>query len=100
MHDNTYTRQASSLSVEQVNGMKARSGWSKKRKVYTAVIIAVAASVIAVAVAVPVVLTRRSRKQPASYEELWLPQGYRGTGLNGVVEGSWQQNNTYERLLV
>jgi hypothetical protein len=95
MH-NTYTRQASSVSIEQV---KTRSGWSKKRKVYAAVILAVVVSVIAVAVAVPVVLTRRSRKQ-ASYEELWLPQGYRGTGVNGVVEGSWQQNKTYDRLLV
>lgn len=75
-----------------------KSGWSKKRKIWNAIILLIAIAMIIVAIVVPVVLTKQSRREP-SYQELYFPRGYNGTSLNGVLEGSWR-NTTYDRLVV
>lgn len=78
----------------------SKPGWSKKRKIWNAAVVLLAISVIIVAVVVPVVLTRRSSRASYSYRELYFPQGYNGTSLNGVLGGSRHQNRTYDRLVV
>lgn len=83
-----------------VNGAaKPKAGWSRKRKIWNAIVILAAVALVVVAVVVPVVLTQRSKNKQPTYSELYLPEGYNGTGLNGVLEGS-RQNKTYDRLLV
>lgn len=74
-----------------------KTGWTKKRKCYAASILSIVAAVVVVAVVVPVMLTRS--KPRLTYAELYRPLGYNGTGLNGILEGTFV-NKTYDRLVV
>lgn len=103
MNMKTYSQMGSPIAESHVASIDyfestTKTRWTKKRKIYIACILSIAAAIIVVAVVVPVMLTRRSRPS-FSFAELYKPQGYNGTGINGLLEGTWH-NRTHDRLVV
>lgn len=78
---------------------KNYSPWSRKRWYWTIAAIILGIIIVVVAIVVPVILTRR-RSKTYSYEELYLPQGYNGTGLNGIIGKERPSVPSYDTLLV
>jgi hypothetical protein len=88
----------SSSDLDLVSDRNIKTGWSRKRKIWTiaggiAVIV-----VVVVAVVVPIKL-KENRAPSFTYQELYFPQGLNGTGLNGALGGR-RTNTTYDQLLV
>lgn len=74
---------------------------TRRRRNRIIAIVAVAAVVIATAVAVPVALTKsKSGNSSKRYQELYLPQGFAGTQLNGVLSANRTAVSSYDRLVV
>lgn len=95
-----YGRTASrTLLVPDAQAGSTKPGWSRKRKTWSIVAVLGVTVVIIVAVVVPVVVTQRQKNTRASYREMYLPEGYSGTGVNGLVDGT-KQATSYDRLVV
>ena len=75
---------------------------TKRRRNRIIAIVVVAVIVIATAVAVPVALTKRKSGgfNSKRYQELYFPQGYAGSQLNGVLEKNGATPTSYDRLVV
>lgn len=85
--------------ARSIDGFAAKNARQKTRRRNRLIAIAlIAVVIIATAVTVPVVLTKR--KPTNRYQELYLPKGFSGTQLNGVLEGNRTAGTSYDRLVV
>jgi hypothetical protein len=99
MASDPHTKDAYESSSDLVAGPKSgRARWTRKHKIWTFFGILAAIIIIVVAVVVPIKLTRKN-KPSLTYEELYFPQGFNGTGLNGALGGR-RSNTSYDQLVV
>lgn len=91
-----FDNQGRSIDAFNIPAKNARQKTRRRNRLVAITLIAVV--IIATAVTVPVVLTKR--KPTNRYQELYLPKGFSGTQLNGVLEGNRTAGKSYDRLVV
>lgn len=98
MQQHDATENSSKVALNAIDYAKPqRTGWSRKRKTRATIGVLAAVIIIVLAVVLPVKLTRRN-KGSLTEEDLYFPQGFKGTGLNGALGGR-RSNTTYDQLV-